>query len=220
MLSIFANYFVYERYYANVIDVETTIKPNNIKMITSTGILLALEIVFQIIGNYVSLGPVSINLSLIPIAVGAILYGPLVGGFLGLANGILVILAPATLSLFMSISVWGTILTCLLKCTIAGVAAGFFFKLFKNHKVVGGVITSFLVPIINTGLFSISCLTIFRSFLEENYANQGFGNIYLFLILGVIGWNFLLEMGITGILSYPVSRALFKFQDNIAREED
>ena len=197
---------------------ETTIRHNNIKTITGSGILLALEIVFQIIGNYVSLGPVSINLSLIPIAVGAILYGPIVGGFLGFANGILVILAPATLSLFMSISVWGTLLTCLLKCTIAGVVAGLVYKAFKTHKVLGGVIASFLVPIINTGLFCISCITIFRPFLE-NYGTD-YDNIYLFLILGVVGWNFLLEMGITGVLSYPVSRALTKFQDNIYRNED
>lgn len=220
MLLFFAKCFLYLTYYAILIDVETTIRKNNIKVITSTGILLALEIVFQIIGNYVSLGPVSINLSLIPIAVGAILYGPLVGGFLGLCNGILVILAPATLSLFMSISVWGTLLTCLLKCTIAGVVAGFVFKLFKTHKVVGGVIASFLVPIVNTGLFCLACGTIFRSFLMENYQGAGFENPFLFLILGVVGWNFLLEMGITGVLSYPVSRALFKFQDNINREQD
>ena len=220
MLLFFVKCFVYLFYYANVIDVETTIKRNNIKVITSTGILLALEIVFQIIGNYVSLGPVSINLSLIPIAVGAILYGPLVGGFLGLCNGILVILAPATLSLFMSISIWGTLLTCLLKCTIAGVVAGLVFKLFKKHKVVGGVVASFLVPIVNTGLFCLSCATIFRSFLTDNYAAAGYDNTFLFLILGVVGWNFLLEMGITGVLSYPVSRALFKFQDNVYREQD
>ena len=197
---------------------ETTNKRNNIKIITSTGVLLALEIVFQIIGNYVAIGPVSINLSLIPIAVGAILYGPLVGGFLGFCNGLLVLLAPATLSLFMSISVWGTILTCLLKCTVAGVVAGFVFKLFKKNKILGGVIASFLVPIINTGLFCVACLTIFRSFLEEY--GSGYDNIFLFLILGVVGWNFILEMSITGVLSYPVSKALSKFQDNIYRNED
>ncbi|MBE6136216.1 MAG: ECF transporter S component [Erysipelotrichaceae bacterium] len=220
MLSFFAKCCYSVKYYAIVIDVETAIRKNNIKVITSTGILLALEIVFQIIGNYVSLGPVSINLSLIPIAVGAILYGPLVGGFLGLCNGILVILAPATLSLFMSISVWGTLLTCLLKCTIAGIVAGLVFKLFKNHKIVGGVVASFLVPIVNTGLFCLSCSTIFRSFLTENYSAAGYDNAFLFLILGVVGWNFLLEMGITGVLSYPVSRALFKFQNNVYREQD
>ena len=118
----------------------------------------------------------------------------------------------------MSISVWGTLLTCLLKCTIAGVVAGFVYRAFKTHKVLGGIIASFLVPIINTGLFCISCITIFRPFLE-NYGS-GYDNIYLFLILGVVGWNFLLEMGITGVLSYPVSSALTKFQDNIYRNED
>ena len=197
---------------------ETSIKRNNIKIITGAGILLALEIVFQIIGNYVAIGPVSINLSLIPIAVGAIMYGPIVGGFLGFCNGVLVLLSPSTQALFVPISVWGTILVCLLKCTIAGVIAGFVFKLFKKNKIVGGVVASFLVPIVNTGLFCVACLTIFRSFLEEYGA--GYDNIFLFLILGVVGWNFILEMSITGVLSYPVSKALSKFQDNIYRNED
>ena len=194
---------------------ENTAKLFTVKKITISGLLLALEIVFQFIGNYVAFGPVSINLSLIPIAVGAILYGPLVGGFLGFFNGLLVILAPATISIFMSISVWGTLLTCLLKCTIAGVVAGLVYKLFKKHKIVGGIISSLLVPIINTGLFCLSCLTIFSSFLNENVGS--YDNIYVFLLLGVVGWNFIFEISVTGILSVPLSKFIVVIDNNIQR---
>ena len=186
-------------------------------MIVSTGLLLALEIIFQIIGNYVAFGPVSINLSLIPIAVGAIIYGPLVGAFLGFCNGIMVILAPTTIALFMSISVWGTILVCLLKCTLAGVAAGLVNRLFKTRKVLGAIISSMLVPVVNTGIFCLACITLFRPFLEEY--GSGYDNIYLFLILGVVGWNFVFEFGITTFLSFPLSKAIVSLESNIDKRE-
>ena len=41
-----------------------------------TAVLTTLIFIFQIIGNYVSVAGISINLALIPIAIGAILYGP------------------------------------------------------------------------------------------------------------------------------------------------
>ena len=62
-------------------------KNDSVKKMTGTAILLAIEIVFQVIGNYITFpGGVSINLSLIPVALGAILFGPLSGAFLGLMN--------------------------------------------------------------------------------------------------------------------------------------
>ena len=65
-----------------------------IRKITATAMLTALTVIFQFIGNQIVIGPVSINLSLLPIAIGAILYGPLVGLFLGMVNGALVLLGP------------------------------------------------------------------------------------------------------------------------------
>ena len=58
--------------------------------ITSFAILLALVIVLQTFGGAINIGPVQLNFTLIPIALGAILLGPLAGGILGLACGIVV----------------------------------------------------------------------------------------------------------------------------------
>ena len=180
------------------------------QQIVGTGLLLALEIIFQIIGNYLQIGPVNINLSLVTVVLAAVLYGPLSGAVLGFFNGLIVLLSPSTLAIFMPISPIGTVIACLLKCTIAGLVAGLLFKLFKNkNNLIGLIIASILVPVINTGIFSAVCLLFFRPFLESG-VSETFPNIGAFLIFGVIGINFIVEIISTVALSTPVGMILLK----------
>ncbi len=174
------------------------------KMIATTGILVGIEIVLQIIGNYINPGFANINLSLLPIAIGAVLYGPVVGGFLGLVCGVMVIISPSTMQIFMPISPVGTIVTCLLKTTLAGVIAGLVVKLFKpEKKMIGVILASILVPVINTGLFSIFALLFFKPLLEGMVSSspEVYANIGVALIVGMIGINFILEIISTTILT-------------------
>ena len=180
------------------------------QQIVGTGLLLALEIIFQIIGNYLQIGPVNINISLVAVVLAAVLYGPLSGAVLGFFNGLIVLLSPSTIAIFMPISPVGTVIACLLKCTIAGLVAGFVFKLFKNkNNLIGLIIASILVPVINTGIFSVVCLLFFRPFLESG-VSETFPNIGAFLIFGVIGINFIVEIISTVALSTPVGMILLK----------
>ena len=184
------------------------------QQIVGTGLLLALEIIFQIIGNYLQFGPVNINLSLVAIVLAAVLYGPLSGAILGFFNGIIVLFSPSTIALFMPISPIGTVLACLLKCTLAGLIAGFVFKLFKNkNNIVGLILVSILVPVINTGIFSLLCLLFFRPFLESG-VSEAYPNIGAFLIFGVIGINFLIEIVSTTVVSTPVGAILLKRENS------
>ena len=181
-------------------------KNDSIKKITGVAILLAIEIVFQVIGNLITLpGGISINLSLIPIALGAILFGPLAGAFLGFMNGILVLFAPATQSLFFVYAPIGTIITCLSKCTIAGLIAGFIFKwINKKNFLLAAIIASILVPIINTGIFALCALSIILKAIDNMNVNGV--NMFRFLFLILITWNFVLEISITTILSPVISK--------------
>ena len=185
----------------------------NMKKITTrqiviTGLFLALEIIFQIVGNYLQFGPVNINLSLITIVLAAAMCGPLSGAVVGFFNGLMALLSPSTLAIFMPISPVGTVLACLLKTTIAGLVAGFVFNLIKNkNKVVALLVSSALVPIINTGIFVIFCLLFFRSFLESG-VSEAYPDIGAFLIFGVIGINFIFEIATTVVLSTAVGTAL------------
>ena len=176
------------------------------KNIAAVGVLTAIEIILQILGNFITFGPVSINLCLIPIAIGAILYGPLAGAFLGVVNGVAVIFAPSTLAIFMPINPIATIAICLLKSTIAGFVSGLVFLPFKNkNETLGTIFASIILPIVNTGLFAIGSLLFFRSFLDA-VASNGFPNAFVALLLGVIGWNFIFELATNTIVSPSISR--------------
>ena len=180
------------------------------KQIVGTGLLLALEIIFQIVGNYLQFGPVNINLSLVTIVLAAVLYGPLSGAILGFFNGIMALFAPATIALFMPLNPACTVIVCLLKTTLAGFLAGLLFKLFKNkNHLFGLILVSALVPIVNTGLFSLFAILFFRPFLESG-VNETFPNIGAFLIFGVIGWNFIFEIVTTIVVSTPTGIILLK----------
>lgn len=184
--------------------------PFTVRNMPYIALLLAIEIVLQFIGNMVAFGPVSINLSLVPIALGAILFGPWVGLFLGLINSIFVLLAPST-ALFYNISVVGTIITCLVKSTLAGFLGGIFYLLLnKKNNFVASVVASITLPVVNTGVFIICCLVFFRPLLEEY--STGFTNIYEFLFIGMIGWNFIFEIGTSLVLVYPIYRIIAYYQ--------
>ena len=179
------------------------------RQIVITGLFLALEIIFQVIGNYLQFGPVNINLSLITIVLAAAICGPLSGAVVGFFNGVMALFSPSTLAIFMPISPVGTVLACLLKCTVAGIVAGLMFNLLKKKsKVAALLVSSFLVPVINTGIFIIFCLLFFRPFLESGVSEQ-FPNAGAFLIFGVVGVNFLFEIATTVVLSTAAGLAIF-----------
>ena len=170
-----------------------------IRKITGVAMLLALEVILQIIGNYVAIGPVNVNLSLMPIAMGAILYGPLAGLLLGMVNGAIVLINAQA---FLAISPVWTVIVCLTKTGLAGLASGFLFKLFKGKGIIPGIVVcSMIVPVINTGIFSIACLTVLRPWLDglcEALSNPNVGYV-LFIV--VIGINFLFELGVEIVLT-------------------
>ena len=173
------------------------------KQITGAAVLSTVEIIMIVVSNYTTIGPVNMNLSLIPIAVGAMLFGPFVGAFLGFLNGMITIVSPSTLALFMNISPLGTVLVCLLKTSMAGLICGLVFKAFKQKKFAGALVSSLLVPVINTAIFMGGSYLFFQSWLNAGAAGYN-NNSFLFLIIAVVGWNFLIELGIEIILSPSV----------------
>ena len=172
-----------------------------VRVIAGSAILTALIVVFQIIGNYVQFGMISINLSLLPIALGAILYGPLVGFILGSINGALVLLSPST-GIFLSYSVFWTVLVCILKTGLAGLLSGLIFKLFKGKGMIPGIfISSLIIPIINSGIFILASVTVMRDIFIEAFNKSGMANMFVFMISVVITWNFLFEFLTTLLLT-------------------
>lgn len=177
-----------------------------IKRMVGIAILAAIVIVLQVLSNYVQFGAISITLALIPIAVGAILYGPIAGVILGALMGVIVLTAPSTQAYFFVNNPWATIFLCLLKTGIAGFVAGLLFKLFAHFAkktdntkkknvlfAIGIIAATLIIPVINTSLF-IGGAALF--FLDSVY-----GGSTMAIITGVFTTNFLIEFIVSAVLS-------------------
>ena len=180
------------------------------RTITGTALLVAIELVLIVISNYVSIGPVNLNLALVPIAVAGMIFGPLSGLFVGLVNGLVTILSPSTQAIFMPLAPFGTVLICLLKTGLAGFFCGLIYIPFKNSEsskvqLGGSFLASALVPIINTGIFTIGCYTFFSGWLKESAASSNYDNNFLFLIMVILGINFIFEFSISLLLSPSIN---------------
>lgn len=163
---------------------------NRIKLITFGGILTALVILLQYFANYIYFGPFSITLALIPILIGAILFGPFMGAWLGFVFGLVVLLSGQAAP-FMLISVFGTILTVLLKGMGCGFVAGLIYKvLSKKNKTIGTIVSSVSCPIVNTGIFIIGCLVFFMSALKDWAGSE---DVIKYIFTGLVGINFIVE---------------------------
>jgi uncharacterized membrane protein len=188
------------------------------KNISYFAVLVALVVVLQIWGSNIKIAGLSLNLALVPIALGAILFGPLFGAILGLICGLIIAVSgitgnePFTFFLFSQSPVF-TVLLCLLKTGLAGAIAGVAYKLIaKKNRVVAVFVASALVPIVNTGVFAIGCFIIYDQILAYlgmyglDYA--GTSAFYVVFVV-LITWNFFIEL-LTSMLLAPAVATVTK----------
>ena len=181
-------------------------------------LLTALVIVCQTMASGIKIGPTAITLSCVPIVIGSIIYGPLEGGFLGFVFSAVVFIAGVsgqdafTFTLFNASPVVTTLLI-FFKGTLAGVVSGLVYRLLEKanrgkNTTVKCLIAALCSHITNTGIFAIIMLTLLRPSLEQF---AGGTDILYFLFITCIGLNFLVETGVSVILSTAVSRLVIYF---------
>lgn len=180
----------------------------NVQKLAFGGILTALVVVLQMLGTFVKFGPFAISLVLIPIVLGAALCDYKVSTWLGFVFGVVVLLS-GDATLFLGIDATGTIITVILKGTLCGLAAGLVYKaLAKKNRYLAVVVSALACPIANTGVFLLGCVVFFFGAIKEMGAAGGFENTAQFLIVGMVGLNFLVELAVNIFLSPIVVRLL------------
>ena len=173
----------------------------NTKKIAGIGLLTAIVVVLQLLGSFIHFGPFSISLVLIPIVVGASLYGIGAGAWLGLAFGITVLIS-CDAAAFLTVNPGGTVVTVLLKGALAGLLAGGVYKLIeKKNKAVATIAAAIVCPVVNTGVFLIGCRLFFFDTIKQW---AGGTDVFVYMITGLVGFNFLFELGANIILSPTV----------------
>ena len=192
------------------------------KVLVGMAIFTALVVVLQLLAGSIKIGPFSPSLVLIPIVIGAAVYGWKAGAWLGFVFAVVVLIACVTGQdaggyLMWSTNPLATALIVIIKGTAAGVLAALAYRLFgKKNQLVGTVAAAVVCPVVNTGLFCVGSAMVFKPLLMEWAAGwwstqpqmSGEVNLIVYLILGMVGLNFLIEMLINVVLSPVVVRIL------------
>ena len=187
-----------------------TIK-NSTYRLTGLAILSAIIIVLQIFTTFVKFGPFSITLALIPMVVGAAMYGIGAGAYLGAVLGIVVTVMCITGGDVGGALVWAAnpfmcAVMCTLKTAVAGLCAGAVYKaLCEKNRFIAVLLAAVVSPIVNTGLFIVGMLIFFRELLASW---AGGTDMLTYIILGLTGVNFLVELGVNVVLTPVVVKII------------
>lgn len=181
---------------------------NKTKTMVGIGLFTAIVVVLQFLGGGIRFGMFSISLVLVPIVVGAAVYGWKAGAWLGVMFGAAVLLS-GDASAFMVVDPLGTVLTVLVKGASCGLVAGLVYQLFERWNKVLAVFAAALVcPIVNTGVFLIGCWLFFLETVAEWGRGLGYDNVAAYMFLGLAGVNFLVELAVNLVLAPVIVRLI------------
>lgn len=175
-----------------------TQKKMNVSTIVGMGLLTAIVVVLQLVSMALRFGMFSITLTLVPIVVGAALYNWKAGAWLGLVFGGAVLIT-GDAAAFLQINAIGTIITVLVKGAMAGLVAGLVYHLVSKKNQIAGVIAAAIAaPLVNTGIFLLGSAVFF---LDTITMWAGDTNVFVYMLVGLVGFNFFIELGINILLN-------------------
>lgn len=196
-------------------------KPSNVTAKTTkmvqTAVLTAIILImaYTPIG-YLKVGPLSISLITIPVAIGAIAISPAAGAFLGLVFGITSFIQCFTGDPFgaalVSMNVFLAFVVCIPTRTLAGFLTGYIFRtLRKPLKAASYYISGFAMAFLNT-VFFMSTLVLFfwKADVVQAWAQSLGSTAPLLFILASISLNAVVEWISTTLIAGSVGITLNK----------
>lgn len=183
------------------------------RRLTGLALLTAIIVVLQIVASFIKFGPFSITLALAPIIIGAALYGPKAGAYLGGVFGVVVLIAcilgwDQGGNILWNANPFLTAVICLLKGILAGLCAGAVYQAISRGRIaslVGAIAAGIVSPVVNTGLFCL-CLSLLFHDILVSWA--GGTDIMYYIIFVLTGINFVLELVINLVLSTVIVRVV------------
>ena len=188
-------------------------KLSNPKYLAQLALLVAVELVMKITGlGSVPIGPIYMSFLTLPVAIGAILMGPLAGAILGGVFGIASFIDAVSGASAMGGVLFQTFVLCVITRILMGACAGIIFKAINKvlkDRTIAYSIGSISAPLLNT-LFFMGFLVI--AFYDTDYIQKlahtiGATNPLTFVIT-LVGLQGLIEAVTCCILGTVVSKAL------------
>ena len=190
------------------------------KKLAYFAVLTALTVILLFLSGYMHIGPVNINMTLVPLVLCGMILGVWYSLGLGAIIGIIILLQgitgfePFTQALFMANPVILSIV-CILKTTLAGGAGALVYRWLSKNKYLATFISAAVVPIVNTGVFILGMLLLkspLLGFLQSAGVNTAGHNIVYVILVFVVSWNFFIELGINVLLAPAIHRVIEIFE--------
>lgn len=168
---------------------------------------------FTPLGYFRTLG-LSITFLTVPVAVGAMILGPVGGAICGLAFGITSFMQCFGMGTFgtmlFSINPLGTAFVCIVPRILEGWLTGLIFKAIRQKMKNGAyLVASLACPFLNTLFFMSALVLIFyhTDYIQGFVTSLGVSNPFTF-VLAFVGAQGLIEAVVCFILAGAISRAL------------
>ena len=180
----------------------------NVKRMVGIALLMAMVVVLQFIGSMIPPigGMVSISLVLIPIIIGAAIYGPGAGVVLGLTFAVVTIVNCATgadpggAMVFQANPIMCIVIVAT-KSILCGCTAGWIYRIIaKKRPVLAMFCAAIICPVINTGVFVLGMLLFFKPVLN---IWAGGTDVLTYVLTGLVLCNFVPEMILNIIFATP-----------------
>lgn len=182
-----------------------------IKRLTGLSILAAIIVVLTILGSFIKIGAFAISLTLAPIIIGAALYSSQEGALLGCIFGIVVTITCITGwdiggNILWTASPFLTVIVCITKGTLAGYLAGVVYRVCAKKNVkLGAVLAGIVCPVVNTAIFVLALNFLFHDTLVAWAGGQ---ELMVYVITGLVGMNFVIELVSNLLLSNVIVRVV------------
>lgn len=194
---------------------QTTI---NVRYLTELALLIALQFVMRMIGlGRVPVGPLYMSFLTVPIAVGAILLGPVAGAVLGAVFGALSFYDAVTgvsvmTGAFFQVDPLNTFILCVGTRVLVGVCAGLLFRFIHfidRKELVCYWIGALATPVLNTVFFMGYIVMVFyqTDFVQGLVEAKGAANPLMFVIL-LVGIQGLIEAVVCAAVGGAVTKGV------------
>lgn len=169
-----------------------------VKKMVAVALLIAMVVVLQFVGSMIpSVGGFNFSLVLIPIVIGAAIFGPNTGALLGAVFAAITIIncingkdVGGAMAFQANPALCIAVVTA--KSVLAGYLAGWVYRLLKNKNAYVAMLCCAIVcPVVNTGVFVSCMLTFFRDVLAQW---AGGGEIIAYVLTGLVLANFVPEL--------------------------
>lgn len=188
-------------------------------LLVETAMLTAIILVMSFTKlGYLTIGPLELTLIMVPVIIGAVTEGPAISAFLGLVFGITSFIQCFTGSplgaILVSVSIFRTLIVCVVSRVLAGWLCGLVFKACKKHDkkhgwsyVVAGVSGSLFNTVFFLGLLALLFWNV--QFTPEQAASLGGVDTVLKTVIGIAaGLNAPIELLVCAVLGSAIGKGV------------